>query len=121
MQQVIKIAIPGYNAETDTNPDHFSLYVNPDERVDYVLIKEKSTATVNIGASSSTNIAHGLGYVPFCLVFAESSGGVWKKLFSRPIDSSGHYFTVDSTNLVIYNDSGTATNFSYHLFYDEIV
>ena len=120
MQQVFKIALPGYNAFTDTNPDHFALYVDPDERVDYVLIKEKSTATISIGASSSTNVAHGLGYVPFCLVFVESSEGVWRKIFSRPLDGTGFYFEVTSTNLTIYNDSGSAKNFSYHIFYDKV-
>ena len=39
MPQVFKIALEGYNAETDTDPNHFSLYV--DQEVDYVLIKEK--------------------------------------------------------------------------------
>jgi hypothetical protein len=121
MRQVIKIALPGYNAFTDTNPDHFALYVDPDERVDYVLIKEKLTATTSINASSSIEIAHGLGYVPFCLVFVEYEAGKWRKLFSRPIDGTGFYFEVTSTNLKIYNDSVSAKNFSYHIFYDEIV
>ena len=120
MRQVFKIALPGYNAFTDTNPDHFSLYVDPDERVDYVLIKEKSVATVSVPASDSVTIAHALGYVPFCLVFVESSEGVWRKLFSRPLDGTGFYFEVTNQNLIIYNDSASAKNFSYHLFYDEI-
>ena len=118
MKQVFKIAIPGYNAETDTNPDHFALYV--DGTNDYVLIKEQSKDTITIGAGAHTHIAHGLNYVPFCLVFAETSSGVWRKLFSRPIDSSGYYFEVDATNLTIYNDSAGEKNFSYHIFFDNI-
>ena len=118
MKQVIKVALPGYNAETDTNPDHFALYVNPDEAVDYILIKEKSKATVSVNGTE--NIAHGLGYVPFCLVFAETSTGVWRKLFSVALDGSGYWFEIDNTNLVLQNTTGTPTNFSYHIFYDEI-
>jgi len=69
MTQVFKIALPGYNASTDTDPNHFSLYV--DQLVDYVLIKEKTYSTASV--NGTTNIAHGLDYVPFCLVFCETS------------------------------------------------
>lgn len=117
MSQVFKIALPGYNAFTDTNPNHFSLYV--DQLVDYVLIKEKSVATVNVTGTSQT-IAHGLGYVPMCLVFAETSAGTWRKLFSRQIDGTLLWFEIDSTNLTLYNTTGSAKNFSYHIFYDNI-
>jgi len=116
MANVIKIALSGYNAETDTNPDHFSLYV--DQATDYILIKEKLVGTESV--SSTTNITHGLGYVPFCLVFVETSAGVWRKLFSVALDGAGYWFEVDSTNLVLRNTSGSAKNFSYHIFYDNI-
>lgn len=116
MNQVLKIALPGYNAETDTNPDHFSLYV--DGLVDYILIKEKVRATVTV--SGSVTIAHGLGYVPFCMAFVEYVSGGWQKLYSRGIDSSGFYFTVDSTNLTLYNTTGTPKKFSYYIFFDNI-
>ena len=79
--KVFKVALSGYNATTDTNPNHFSLYV--DQLVDYILIKEKAVATVSVAGTS--NIAHGLGYVPHCIVFVETSTGVWRKLFSSPI------------------------------------
>ena len=119
MNQVIKIALPGYNAVTDNNPDHFSLYVNPDERVDYVLIKEHSYETITVPITD-LEITHGLGYVPFCLVFAETSSGVWRKLFSTPLDGTGLSFQVDSSKLYLINNSGTGVNFSYRIFYDEI-
>lgn len=116
MAQVFKIALPGYNALTDTDPNHFSLYV--DQSVDYILIKENAKETVSVNGTS--NIAHGLGYVPFCLVFAETSTEVWRKLFSVPIDSVGYWFEVNSTNLVLRNTTGSAKNFAYHIFYDNI-
>lgn len=118
MGQVIKVALPGYNAETDTNPDHFSLYVDNDDPNDYILIKEKSSDTVKF--SGTQNISHGLGYIPFCLVFVEVSDRVWRKIFSHPIDGSGYWFEIDSSNLVLRNTTGTAKNFQYHIFYDNI-
>lgn len=115
MAQVFKIALPGYNAKSDTNPDHFSLYV--DQLVDYILIKEKAIGTVSV--NGTTNIAHGLEYVPFCLVFAETSAGVWRKLFGNPINGN-YWFEINSTNLVLRNTVGSAKSFSYHIFYDNI-
>jgi len=115
MAQIIKVALPGYNASTDTDPNHFALYV--DQSVDYILIKEKVTAQVSV--TNSQTIAHNLGYVPFCLVFVETSSGVWRKVFSRSIDSYAAYFTVDDTNLNLYCPSATK-NFIYHIFYDNI-
>lgn len=118
MAQSIKVALQGYDALTDTDPDHFSLYVDADDPNDYILIKEKLVTSVSV--SSTTNIAHGLGYVPFCLVFVEVSSGVWRKAFSHPIDGSGFWFEVNSTNLVLRNTSGGAKNYNYHIFYDNI-
>jgi len=115
--QVIKVALSGYNAETDTDPDNFSLYVDNDAN-DYILIKEKDTDTVSV--SGTENIAHNLSYVPFCLVFVEESDGVWRKLYSHPIDGVGFWFEINSTNLVLRNDSGTPRYFQYHIFYDNI-
>jgi len=116
MKQILKIALPGYNAETDTDPNHFSLYV--DQQSDYILIKEASKDTVSVNGTQ--NIAHGLGYVPYCLVFAETTSGVWRKLFSVALDTTGCWFEVDNTNLVLKNTTGSAINFSYHVFYDNI-
>ena len=114
--KIFKVALPGYNAFTDKNPDHFALFV--DQLTDYVLIKEKLVGTVSV--SGTTNIAHSLGYVPFCLVYVETSTGVWRKLFSTPIDSVGFWFEVNDTNLVLRNTSGGAKNFAYHIFYDNV-
>jgi hypothetical protein len=118
MRGVFKIVKSGqgYNAQTDTNPDHFALYV--DQLVDYILIKEKIPGTISV--NGTVNIAHGMGYVPFCLVFVEFTTGVWRKLFSAPISGFGMWFEIDGTNLILINTSGSAKNFSYHIFYDNI-
>ncbi len=116
MPQVFKIALSGYDAQTDTDPNHFSLFV--DQETDYILVKEKAVATVSV--NGTVNIAHNLGYVPFCLVFSETASGTWRKLFSTPIDSIGYWFEINATNLVLRNTTGSAMNFSYHIFYDNI-
>lgn len=120
MGKGIKIALPGYDAQTDTNPDHFALYVDQDEAVDYILIKEYAKGVTVVNASSSKNIVHNLGYVPLCLVYAEISSGVWRKLFSKSIDSLGPYFTIDDTNLTLVNDLGSSMQFAYHVFLDNV-
>jgi hypothetical protein len=118
MGQVAKIALSGIDAFTDKDPDNFALYVDNDDPNDYILIKEKSTDVVPV--SGTVNIAHSLGYVPFCLVYAEVSDGVWRKLFSTPIVTGGDkWFEVNSTNLVLRN-TGSVKNFAYHIFYDNI-
>ncbi len=116
MAKVFKIARPGYNAATDTNPDHFALYV--DQVTDYILIKEKLSGIISV--NGTVNIEHGLNYVPLCFVFAEVSTGVWRKLFGFPIDSTGCWFEINSTYLVLKNTTGSAKNFSYKIFYDNI-
>lgn len=114
MGRGIKIGLPGFNAFEDTNPDHFSLYVDQDDDRDLVLIKEFDNDQVTV--TTSRTIAHNLGYVPYCQVFFESSSGVWRKVFSKAIDGTGSYFTVDNTNLTLY---GTG-NFIYHIFLDNV-
>jgi len=117
MSRGIKIALPGYNALTDTNPNHFSLYVDQDESVDYTLIKELTKQTVSV--TSSLTVPHNLGYVPLVFVFAEVTTGVWRRLFSRDITGFGAYYTIDGTNLELYN-SGGPRQFAYHIFLDNI-
>ncbi len=114
----IKIALPGYDAFNDTNPDHFALYT--DQVTDYILIKEKVFDTVSVTSPGGATINHALGYVPFCLVFVETSSGVWKKLFSVPLDGSGFWFEINSNDLELKNTSGSTKNFAYHIFYDKV-
>lgn len=115
MANGIKVALPGYDAFSDQDPNHFALFV--DNAVDYVLIKQKVVGTVSV--TTTTTIAHNLGYIPFCLVFVEISSGVWRKVFSRAIDGATPYFHVNITNLILEN-SGGAKNFLYYIFYDKI-
>lgn len=118
MPNVIKAALPNIDALTNTEPNNFALFVN--QAVDYILIKQKATGTVAVTTGAATNIAHGLGYVPMCLAFAEVSSGVWRKLFSSTIDGIGTWIEINSTNLVLRNTTGSTKNFIYFIFYDNI-
>ncbi len=117
----IKVSLPEYEADTDTNINHYALWCTSDDSVDNVLIKEKLRGSTSVSASSSTNIAHGLGYVPFCIVFVEVTSGVYIKSGGRPFDSNGFYFTVNSTNLVLHNSSASSKTFKYYIFYDRMI
>lgn len=118
MANVIQVALSGNNVLTETDPDKFALFA--DQSVDYILIKEKVRGTVSVANGGTQNIAHGLSYVPFCLAFAEISAGVWRKLYSTPIDTAGFWFEINDTNLVLRNTSGAEKVFSYYIFYDNI-
>jgi hypothetical protein len=117
----IKVSLPEYEADTDTDINHYALWCTSDDTVDNVLIKEKLRGSTTVDASSSANIAHGLGYTPFCIVFVEVTSGVYIKSGGRPFDSNGFYFTVNSTNLVLHNSSASSKTFKYYIFYDRMI
>lgn len=119
MSQVIRVALPGYDALTDTNPDHFALYT--DETTDYVLIKEKLRGSVNLTNGSTSTILHNLGYVPFIIVFYERTSGVWKKLLGQDDTDESVSVTISTTSILIRNSSGGTRTFKYYIFYDQIV
>ena len=64
MTQTIRVSLPGFNAGTDTNIDHYSVYSDSDN----ILIKEKTRGTVNVANGATGTVAHGLGYIPFVSV-----------------------------------------------------
>ena len=117
MTQTIRVSLPGFNAGTDTNIDHYSVYSDSDN----ILIKEKTRGTVNVANGATGTVAHGLGYIPFVMGY----GNVGCKLSyltgsdtSIPLPVS---MTLDSTNIYFVNDySGTVT-FKYFVFYDQQV
>jgi hypothetical protein len=117
MNQVLKIALPGYNAKTNTNPDHFSLYI--DGTIDNILIKEflRGSGTVNDG--NDATIPHNLGYIPFYLVYCEIGSNLWRiaNAFDPIILGWRSYAT--NTSLIIQNRfSDTYNHYKYYIFYD---
>lgn len=115
---ILKIAKEKVNAITDDNPDNFSLYVDGIE--DLFLGKVKEAKISDVGASSSKTINHGLGYIPFCMVYKLVTGGIWTKVFGMPIDSSGCYFSLDIQNIIVTNTTASPITFKYFIFYDNI-
>lgn len=79
MTQKIVVAKPGYNAITDTNPDHLNF------SSDYNTLKYNISGSKRINGSWTTNpgnspkiftdsVAHGLGYVPFFICYVDFVG-----------------------------------------------
>lgn len=114
--QVFKLALPTYNAQTDTDPNHFSLFV--DQQVDYVLIKEKVRGQVTVSNASTYTLAHGLSYIPMVFAYAIIGGNY---IFLSGGDLTGTYnfkMTVDATNVYFHNASGGSAVVKYFIFYD---
>ena len=136
MGKGVKISLPGYDAETDTDLDHFALWVDSDDSEDSVLIKEytRGSASVPVDYSDPYEITHNLGYIPFFLVYVYDEsiyyGGIankWKLCpnIASPITASPFYVFADTTKIYIYNvdgDEGTHSNdFKWYIFYDNQV
>jgi hypothetical protein len=115
---IIKIGLDGVNALTDTDPNNFVFYF--DGSTDYILIKEKERNSIAVAAGTSHNIAHGLGYVPFTLVFYLSAAGTYRKLYGSDWAGTLPYYSLTSTNLTLVNPTANSVTFYYYLFYDLI-
>lgn len=116
--KVFKIALPGYNAYYDTDPNHFSLYV--DQAVNYTLIKEKQRGSISVNNSSSGTITHSLGYIPLIFVFLDNGDGSFTRLTGVATGGGDTGYTVTTTTLVISNYEGSTKTFKYYIFYDDI-
>lgn len=120
MSKVIRVSLPTYDALTDTNVDHYALYTDQDN----ILIKEKARGSVNSNYGDRSTIAHGLSYVPACLVWGESatySGSIILQRISNAASFSDMWIaSMDSTNLYIDNGMDNSKNAYYYIFYDNI-
>jgi len=112
MSNVIRVALPGYNAMTDTDPDHYALYADED----WVLIKEAMRGSISVGATDTETITHNLGYVPFWGVYAQDSEAHWVYGVNFYGDFRAYS---DTTTLTLQNDTGTARTFYYYIFHDQ--
>jgi len=113
MTNTMRVSLPGYNALTDTDLDHFALHADEDN----VLIKEFERGSYTSTANETKTIPHNLGYIPFYLVFFEISGK-WYSVGWGFISSPYVGSYVDTTNLTIYTQN--STNVKYYIFYDDI-
>lgn len=119
-KNVIRVALPGYDALDDTNLDHFALYTDEDN----ILIKEKERGQSSITSGNSVDIAHNLGYVPLFFVFVNLtsiSANAWALVGLGSILSSLYFAGGDTSNIVIGNLTGGTLTFKYFIFYDNQV
>lgn len=120
-RQSIRIALPGYNAETDRNLDHFALFSDEDN----ILIKEHSRGSFTT-SNENTTITHNLGYVPFFLAYVYDDVGAygpintWQQIGDANL-SIAYAAIVDTTTLVISNLTAASKKFIYYIFYDNVV
>ncbi len=119
MGQVIRVSLPGYNALTDNDPDHFALYSDED----WVLIKELTRGTVSAN-DSGYKIYYPLDYIPTIFVYYQESG-IWRSLTGQYFDSSVFpgivylpYVIMIPGEIGFYGNSTTPTNFKYFICYD---
>jgi hypothetical protein len=122
MTQTIRVSLPGYNALTDNNLDHFSLFADTDN----VLIKRKTTRTYNVGYGGNPTIYtvnHGLGYVPFFMVYKDlNNNGYWSI-----VNNEYNQFEVppmiassDTSDLKVRNYYVSSVPIAYDIFYDNM-
>lgn len=113
----IKIALPGYNALTDTDPSHFSLFVDGSD--DHVLVKEFSFFAGSIPSGGSSSGNHSLGYPPLTLGFVSVSAGEYQYTYGFSPFSDYRVYT--TTSSVIYeNNGGSSIDVFFVVFYDQI-
>ncbi len=111
----MRVALPGYDAFTDKNPDHFALYSDED----WILIKEKMRGTATVEQAQSATITHNLGYIPAVLVYYDpQSSGIWK-MPRNQIISATVGMDVTTTTLVLSNNLYGSVVFKYYIFYDQ--
>jgi len=118
MSQTIRVSLPGYNALTDSNIDHYALYADSDN----ILIKEFARGTTTLDNNETATIAHNLGYSPHCFAYGETAtAGRFQIIVGFNIYGGVWRMYVDGTNLKITNNTGNNDKEArYFIFYDNI-
>ena len=117
MGQTIRVSLPGYNAFTDSNPDHYALYADSD----WILIKEYARGSGTIASGSTAEITHSLGYIPHYMVYCEVASGRYRIANTFDPVGGGWKAYTDTTKLYIRNSYySTYTHYRYYIFYDNL-
>ena len=113
---VMRVSLAGYNALTDTNPDHYSLYTDED----WILIKEFVRGTTTVTYNTTTEITHNLGYIPFVSVWYQDELDTNQWNLVSGIGKNNVYIEITTTKLKLINHSIWAVNipYRYYIFYD---
>jgi hypothetical protein len=137
MGYTARVSLPGYDAGTDTNLDHYSLYAD----VDNIMIKNQQKVLGTVGTAGTAGytigtIPHNLGYIPFYMAYDNAagyvgggSGGTSTKyqvvnnqynLFQVPISISA----ADTKNVYLVNffgfPGGYSDPYASEIFYDDM-
>lgn len=115
MSYTIRVARPGYNALTDTDPDRFALFADQDN----VLIKELARGTYSIGSSSSATYNHGLGYIPIFMAYYDIGSGKRRWITGQSIYAAVIAYVTED-DLKFENHDTVSRTIRYYIFYDEL-
>lgn len=119
----LKISYPGYSVFDATEDE---LYFTTHKRTHKIKSENVFTSTAGV----TYNIAHGLGYIPFAMVYVKETGSNKRYKIPRYIpealyqdqfgslDTTNGTVQVDSTNLKITTTSNCEVY--YRIFYDQI-
>jgi hypothetical protein len=119
MSYTMRVSLSGYNALTDTDPDHYALYTDEN----WVLIKEKARGSGDLAYTGSATISHGLSYIPMVFVWGENSSGnlVFQGLPDRLSAQEEWLVEIDDSDVKITQLVGIGdTDYSYYIFYDKL-
>lgn len=116
----VRVSLPTYNALTDNDPRHYSLFADSDN----ILIKEKARGSGNLASGATATIAHNLGYVPHVKCFGkQTSGTTTNNALLLAGQSEGLMLVecwMDDTNLYIKKiANGQTGSYQYYIFYDQ--
>lgn len=118
MSKGIRSALYGYNALTDTDVRHFSIYTDTTEN--NVLIKEFARGSKSVGDYTTESVSHNLNYIPFYLAYFPVSSGRYRvnSNYDTLAGTSGSYVT--TTDIYFVNNTGAGTAvFKYLIYYDK--
>lgn len=116
MTNVLKVALDGYDAFEDTDPDHFSLYV--DGTTDNILIKEKERGTKTVNTGTTGTVTHSLGYIPYVIAFAEIGSVRVLLTGTELVGSYSIWMDVTASDVSFINATGSTVTVKYYIFYD---
>jgi hypothetical protein len=122
MAQTIRVSLPGYDALTETNPDHFALYADED----WVLIKEYVRSSVYVEAGQERGFLFYLpSYIPVVFAYYQDQG-VWKICTGQysqygdftTNDTPLPYMRIFSNELIFKNPYSYGVRFNFFICWD---
>lgn len=100
MTNKIVVAKPGFNALTETDPNNLIFSSDYDSLKYYI---SGSTSLTPNGVDIETNITHGLGYIPFFIVYVHGINVTKYSMCPWTFSDAGNYANInayaDSTKL----------------------